>query len=72
MLEKFMPDLINITDAQYELFIKTGINTSYGRKRLNEIIAAGAEKAAAEVSKHAENNGTDSGTNPPNGVASEA
>lgn len=38
LLEKYMPDLITITDEQFEMFIKRGINTSYGQKTLAEII----------------------------------
>ena len=39
LLEKYMPDLITITDEQFEMFIKRGINTSYGQKTLAEIIS---------------------------------
>jgi len=39
LLEKYMPDLVVITDEQFETFIKKGINTSYGQKILGEIIA---------------------------------
>ena len=39
LLEKYMPDLISITDEQFEMFIKRGINTSYGQKTLAEIVA---------------------------------
>jgi hypothetical protein len=43
LLEKYMPDLITVTDEQFEMFIKKGIDTSYGRNILAEI------KAKAEV-----------------------
>ena len=72
LLEKFMPDLINITDEQYEVFIKTGINTKYGKQRLGEIIAAGVEKAAAEVSETADSDTTNGGTTTPLAELSEA
>jgi len=57
LLEKFMPDLIDISDEQYEQFIKTGIDTKYGRSRLAEIVSGttvttapqGAEKAARHM-----------------------
>jgi len=39
LLEKYMPDLVAITDEQFETFIKKGINTSYGQKILGEIMA---------------------------------
>jgi len=38
MLEKVMPDLITITDEQFESFITRAINTSYGRDTLAKII----------------------------------
>jgi len=65
LLEKFMPDLITLSDDQFELFIKTGINTKYGRQRLAEIIAEGFETTP---STHAETNNTSElsgGVNPP-------
>ena len=43
LLEKYMPDLITITDEQFETFIRKGINTSYGRDTLTKIIASGEE-----------------------------
>jgi hypothetical protein len=39
LLEKFMPTLATITDEQFEVFIKTGIDTTYGRNKLAEIVA---------------------------------
>jgi len=38
MLEKYMPDLITLTDEQFESFITRAINTSYGREALAKII----------------------------------
>ena len=38
LLEMFMPDLAVISDEQFELFIKRGIDTSYGRGLLAEIV----------------------------------
>ena len=54
LLEKYMPDLIIITDEQFEMFIKRGINTDYGRKILGEIImknATATKPATAEPQK---------------------
>jgi len=51
LLEKFMPDIIAITEAQFEVFVRTGINTKYGKTRLAEIIDKGAEAAAAYIAK---------------------
>jgi len=65
LLEKFMPELITITDEQYEVFIKTGIDTNYGRKRLGEIIAEG-DKPMRPVTITTLNEDTADGvTNPP-------
>ena len=51
LLEKIMPDLITITDEQFEEFIKRGINTSYGQKLLAEIMAKGTSQAENDTSK---------------------
>ncbi|MCL1884624.1 MAG: DUF3847 domain-containing protein [Defluviitaleaceae bacterium] len=51
LLEKFMPKLITLADAQFEAFIRTGIDTKYGRERIDEIIGKGAEAAAAYIAK---------------------
>ena len=40
LLEKYMPDLITLTDEQFETFIKRGVATKYGRSVLTEIISA--------------------------------
>jgi len=83
----FMPDIITITDDQFEAFIRTGINTTYGNKRLGEIKEKGAEaatayiikcrteekaQAEAEQAKSHRNNGTDSGADSPQAVSSGA
>jgi transposase len=49
LLEKFIPDLITITDEQFEAFVRTHINTNNGRNRLVEIIDKGAEAAAVYI-----------------------
>ena len=41
MMEKHMPDLIKITDGQFETFIIKAINTTFGRDKLAQIIAQG-------------------------------
>jgi len=38
MLEKHMPDLIKLTDREFETFITRAINTTYGREALAKII----------------------------------
>jgi hypothetical protein len=39
LLEKYMPDLIAISDEQFEIFVKRGVDTSYGQKLLAELVA---------------------------------
>ena len=39
LLEKYMPDLITMSDHQFEMFIKRGINTKYGNDILNDILS---------------------------------
>ena len=51
LLEKFMPDLITITDDQFEAFVRTGIATSYGIKRIGEIKDKGEEAATTYIIK---------------------
>ena len=72
LLEKFMPDLIAITDEQFEAFIRRGINTSYGQKILAEIVA---ERAAVAPSAHTETHHSGDmggGAKPPKTEPSEA
>jgi len=51
LLEMFMPKIIDITDEQFEVFIRKGINTTYGHNCLNEIIDKGEEAAVAYLAK---------------------
>jgi len=51
LIEKFMPDLINITEEQFEAFVRTWMNTNNGRSKLAEIISKGAEASAAYIAK---------------------
>ena len=39
LLEKYMPDLITMSDHQFEMFIKRGINTKYGNDIHNDILS---------------------------------
>ena len=51
LLEKLFPDIINITDEQFEAFIRTHIRAKHGRGKLAEIVDKGAEAAAAYIAK---------------------
>ena len=63
MMEKHMPDLIKITDGQFETFIVKAINTSFGRDMLAKII----KQAETTVSQApAEQTETTSTSAPPN------
>jgi len=72
LMEKLMPDLINITDEQFEIFVKTGINTSYGKKRLAEIISVGEKAATSKPTDYAETAEDSVSANPQNPARSEA
>jgi Mn-dependent DtxR family transcriptional regulator len=65
LLEKFLPDIITITDEQFEAFVRTHIKTKNGMTRLAEIIDKGAEAAAAYIAKCHNENGTSGDTEPP-------
>jgi len=72
LLEKYMPSLITLTDEQFEMFIKRGVDTSYGNKILDEISTQTEQNtplAHAELN-HASDMG--SGANLPKGSQSEA
>ena len=65
LLEKYMPDLINITDEQFELFIRQGIDTKYGRDILAKIVAAGAAVVPPAQAETNHSFDMDGGTKPP-------
>jgi superfamily II RNA helicase len=66
LLEKYMPELAAISDEQFEMFIKRGINTSYGKKMLAEIIAKPQPAAPQEAKElpQAAPTGSASGSKP--------
>ena len=87
LLEKLMPDIINITDEQFEAFIRTHIRAKHGRNKLAEIVDKGEEYSAAYIAKcHKEeeanteaepsetqqSNDTDGNANSPQAVSSGA
>jgi len=39
LLEKMLPEIINITDEQYQAFLEKAVTNNYGRDILNKIIA---------------------------------
>ena len=65
LLEKLMPDLANITDEQYETFIRKGINTSYGQKILAEIVGSTGATAAPQTAETAAQGNTAPTAKPP-------
>ena len=48
LLEMFLPELIKMTDHQFEMFIKRGIKTKYGIKILYDILGEPIPKELAE------------------------
>jgi len=53
-MEKHMPDLIKITDSQFETFIVKAINTSFGRDMLAKIIKQAEATATPNPADSAE------------------
>ena len=51
LLEKYLPDLITITDEQFEMFVKRDIATNYGRDALAKITTQGGEKTAPQTTQ---------------------
>jgi len=67
MMEKHMPDLITLTEEQFESFITRAINTSYGRDTLAKIIGRPLTLPTPAVpQKPAEQKATTSTSAPPN------
>jgi len=46
LLEKYMPDLITISDEQFEMFIKRAVANDYGRDILVKVMAKPSASAA--------------------------
>jgi hypothetical protein len=72
LIEKFMPDLITITDEQFEAFIRTWIRTEKGRNKLAEIIGKGTEAAAEYIAKCRSKDNANDDAEPPEAAQSEA
>jgi len=51
LLEKMMPEIITITDEQYQTFLEKAVTNTYGRDILNKIIA---QKSVVSTTKPAE------------------
>ena len=87
LLEKYLPDLITITDEQFETFVKKAINNNYGRDALAEIVGKADKTAepqtaetaaqsnpppAAKSTQAAQGNATSGNPNPPKAEHSRA
>ena len=53
LLEKYLPDLVNITDEQYEAFVKKATSNNYGRDALAEIIDKADKTAVPKTAETA-------------------
>ena len=53
LLEKYLPDLVSITDEQFEAFVKKTISNNYGRDALAEIIGKVGKTAASQTAEMA-------------------
>ena len=48
LLEKMLPEIITITDEQYQTFLEKAVTNNYGRDILNKIIAQGNATTAKQ------------------------
>lgn len=62
LLENYMPDLVTITDEQFEMFVKKAVANNYGHDILAKIVAAARVSASPAP---AASGGTEGGANPP-------
>jgi len=53
LLEKYLPDLISISDEQFETFVKKAISNNHGRDALAEIIGKASKTAASQTTETA-------------------
>jgi len=59
LLEKYLPDIISITDEQFETFVKKAISNNYGRDALAEIVGkAGADATTQHTGTAAQSSPT--------------
>ena len=65
LLEKYMPALIAMTDYQFEMFIKRGINTKYGNDILNDILSKPCASTTIAPSEMNKINDNGDSANPP-------
>ena len=66
LLEKYLPELIEMQDHQFEMFIKRGIKTKYGIKILYDILGLPIPKEVAEqVGIEQPNSNSSSAKSPP-------
>ena len=56
LLEKMLPEIIAITDEQYQTFLEKAVTNTYGRDILNKIISQTAVTTFEHIGK---NGGTD-------------
>ena len=47
LIESLLPDIINLTDKQFEDFVRHHIGNSHGRNKLAEMVAEGVENTPA-------------------------
>ena len=62
LLEKMLPEIITVTDEQYQTFLEKAVTNTYGRDILNKIIAQSNATTKAKPAKtERENDGDGSG-----------
>ena len=61
LLEKMMPEIITVTDEQYQTFLEKAVTNTYGRDILNKIIAQQHTPPAKKTAETEQENGGDEG-----------
>ena len=61
LLEKMLPEIITVTDEQYQAFLEKAVTNNYGRDILNKIIAQTAATPKAKPAANEQENDEDEG-----------
>ena len=61
LLEKMLPEIITVTDEQYQAFLEKAVTNNYGRDILNKIIAQTAAPPKVKPAASEQENDEDEG-----------
>jgi len=68
LLEKMLPEIITITDEQFQTFLEKAVTNNYGRDILNKIIAQTAATPATKPTETEQDEDTAEGQDEGNGA----